>query len=270
MRSKSIVASGNLWTRKELLILLNIYHKLRFGQIDHRQPVIIDLAERIGRTPNAVAMKLLNLASGDPVQQIRGVVGLKGASKLDREIWDEFHSNAVAMVALSQEYFDDLFVEAEDETTEVIAGTGIRRVPKAPNGATEATSFSKQRRGQGYFRDVVLNNYDNRCALTGLPVRELLIASHILPWHAHEAERIDVRNGISLNRLHDAAFDQGFITFDDELRLVLSKRLLNFLPAAAIVTSFEALISQPLQIPKDAIPPDLDFLRRHRKRFQFD
>jgi putative restriction endonuclease len=32
------------WTRDELLIVLNIYHKLRFGQFDQRQPVIIDLA----------------------------------------------------------------------------------------------------------------------------------------------------------------------------------------------------------------------------------
>jgi len=264
------MATGNLWTREELLILLNLYHKLRFGQIDHRQRVIIDLAERIERTPNAVAMKLLNLASRDPVQQMRGVVGLKGASKLDCEMWDEFHSNPVEMVSLSQKHFDALFVDAEGETTEVIAGTGIRRVRKAPNGATETVSFSKQRRGQGYFRDVVLNNYDNRCALTGLPVRELLIASHILPWRGHESERLNVRNGISLNRLHDAAFDQGFIAFDDELRLILSKRLLDFLPASAIVASFEAHISQPLQIPKDAIPPDPDFLMRHRKRFQFD
>ncbi len=115
----------------------------------------------------------------------------------------------------------------------------------------------------------MLTNYDNRCGLTGLPVRELLIASHILPWRDHESERLKVQNGISLNRLHDAAFDQGLIAFDDELRLLVSKRLRDFLPDSAVISSFEIHIGKPLRLPKDGIPPDLDFLSRHRERFQF-
>lgn len=61
------MAAGNRWTRDQLLIVLNLYHKLRFGEFDQRQPVIIDLATRIGRTPGAVAMKLSNLASLAPL-----------------------------------------------------------------------------------------------------------------------------------------------------------------------------------------------------------
>lgn len=255
------------WTRDELLIVLNLYHKLRFGQFDQRQPVIIELATRIGRTPSAVAMKLSNLASLDPVLKLRGIKGLEGASNLDREVWDEFHAAPDEFIPLSQERFDGLFVDAEHETTEVIPGTGIRRIARPPTGDTETVRPTKQRRGQGYFRDAVLNNYDNHCAVTGLPVRELLIASHILPWRYHEAERLNVRNGIALNRLHDAAFDQGFIAFDDELRLLLSKRLRNFLPHAAVKQQFEAYEGQPLHLPEDAIPPDAGFLARHRERF---
>ena len=224
------MASGKRWTRDQLLVVLNLYHKLRFGQLDARQPVIIDLAKRMGRTPGSVAMKLNNLASLDPVLRLRGIRGLEGASNLDRTMWDEFHENPAELVPLSQERFDALFVESETETTEVIPGTGIRKITRPPSGDTEVTRPTKQRRGQDYFREIVLNNYGNRCALTGLPVRELLIASHILPWRSHETERLNVRNGIALNRLHDAAFDQGFIAFDDELRLLLSKRLRTFLP----------------------------------------
>ena len=54
------MASGKRWTRDQLLIVLNLYHKLRFGQFDEKQPVIVDLAKRIGRTPGAVAMELSN------------------------------------------------------------------------------------------------------------------------------------------------------------------------------------------------------------------
>jgi hypothetical protein len=260
------MAAGKRWTRDELLIVLNLYHKLRFGQFDQRQPVIIDLSRRLGRTPSSVAMKLSNLASLDPALKLRGIEGLKGASNLDRDVWEEFHANPSVLVPQSQEQFDALFVDARSETTEVIPGTGILRVSKPPTGETETTGIVRQRRGQRYFRDAVLNNYDNRCAITGLPVRELLIASHILSWSEYEAERLNVRNGIALNRLHDAAFDQGFISFDDNLRLLMSKRLRHALSNEAVKTSFSDYDGQPLRLPADAIPPDPAFLAKHRKR----
>lgn len=263
------MAARTRWTRDELLIVLNLYHKLRFGQFDQRQPVIVDVAGRLGRTPSSVAMKLSNLASLDPALKLRGIEGLKGASQLDRDTWDEFQARPDELVPLSQERFDALFVNPKCDTTEVIPGTGIHRVSKPPVGGTEAIRVTKQRRGQAYFRDTVLNNYDNRCAVTGLPVRELLIASHILPWSGHEAERLNVRNGIALNRLHDAAFDQGLIGFDDHLCLILSKRLRDFLPLNAVKTSFEIHAGQPLQLPNDAIPPDPEFLAIHRARWHF-
>lgn len=256
------------WKRDELLIVLNLYHKLRFGQFDSRQPVIIDLAKRLSRTPGSVAMKLNNLASLDPALQLRGVRGLPGASALDRTMWEEFHENPAELVPLSQERFDALFVEIEGETTEVVPGIGIRRA-RPPSDDTEVTRPTKQRRGQDYFREIVLNNYGNRCAITGLPVRELLIASHILPWRSHEAERLNVRNGISLNRLHDAAFDQGLIAFDNDLCLLLSKRFRDYLPHQAVKDSFEAHTGKPLELPEDAIPPSFDFLAKHRQRFDF-
>lgn len=255
------------WTRDQLLIVLNLYHKLRFGQFDQHQPVIIDLAKRIGRTPSAVAMKLSNLASLDPALKLRGIEGLKGASLLDRAMWKEFHENPAELIPLSQARFEALFVESETEIPEVIAGHGIRRVARPPEGHTETVRLTKQRRGQDYFREIILNNYDNRCAITGLPIRELLIASHILPWRDHESERLNVRNGICLNRLHDAAFDQGLIAFDDQLRLVLSTRLRTFLPHETVRSSFEAHEGKILELPHDSFPPDVGFLAKHRLRY---
>ena len=256
------------WTRDQLLVVLNLYHKLRFGQFDQRQPVVVDLAQRLGRTPSAVAMKLSNLASLDPALKLRGVQGLEGASNLDRAMWEEYHTNPAELIPLSQEHFDALFTQSASETVEVIPGTGIRTRNRAPEGETETTSVTKQRRGQDYFREIVLNNYDNRCALTGLPLRELLIASHILPWRSHEVERLNIRNGICLNRLHDAAFDQGLVAFDDSLRLILATRLKSVLPHEALSCQFEAYEGRPLQLPADAIPPESGFLAEHRKRFK--
>jgi len=262
------MASGKRWNREELLIVLNIYHKLRFGQFDQRQAVIIDLAQRIGRTPSAVAMKLSNLASLDPALKLRGITGLEGASNLDRAMWEEYHANPAELVPRGQERFDALFVADEHETVEVIPGKGIRTRKRPPAGETETTALAKQRRGQDYFRDIVLNNYDNRCGITGLPVRELLIASHILPWRDHEAERLKVSNGICLNRLHDAAFDQGLIGFNDELRMLLSSRLKSFLPQESVASHFAAYEGNILHFPNDAVPPEIPFIMEHRVRYK--
>ena len=66
------------WTREELLVVLNLYEKLRFGQFHSRQPVVVEVAEKMRRTPGSLAMKLSNLASLDPKLHARGIVGLQG------------------------------------------------------------------------------------------------------------------------------------------------------------------------------------------------
>ena len=81
------MAEARKWTWSELLIVLNLYENLRFGQFHSRQPVIIEVAEKMQRTPGSLAMKLSNLASLDPKLQARGIAGLKGASNLDKAVW---------------------------------------------------------------------------------------------------------------------------------------------------------------------------------------
>lgn len=258
--------SGTRWTREQLLIVLNLYHKLRFGQMDARQKVVIALAERLGRTASSVAMKLVNLASLDPALKLRGIKGLSASSNLDRETWNEYHENAIVIIPQAQQMFDELFIKEESETTEVLPGEGIRVFRRPPVGDTESKAFTKRRIGQGYFRDVVINNYNGCCGVTELPIRELLVASHILPWSENCAERLSVRNGISLNRLHDAAFDRNLISFNDDLCLMLSCKLKSFLPSQSVERDFEAYEGKALHLPQDGIPPDFSFLSSHRNK----
>lgn len=252
------------WTRDELLIALNLYHKLTFGQMHHRQPAIIALAAKMGRGANSLAMKLSNFASLDPALKMRGIKGLTGASAQDRKVWAEFHENLAEAAPASEEAFQRLFAAPTDGEVEVTATEGIKQ-RAMPTGATERMASVKVRRGQTYFRDAVLNNYSGCCGVTGLAVRELLIASHILPWGKYEAERLNVRNGIALSRLHDAAFDVGLITFDSEMRLQLSRRLKAHLPQKTVEECFVAYERQPLQLAKDAVLPEEKFLAIHRK-----
>ena len=125
----------------------------------------------------------------------------------------------------------------------------------------------KVRLGHDYFQNAVVNTCAGRCGVTQLGIRGLLIASHILPWSTHERERLNVRNGLCLSRLHDAAFDRHLISFDDNLRLLLSKRLRSELPQRAVQENFAAYEGSALEMPEDSVLPDLAFMAEHREKF---
>jgi len=101
------------WTREHFLIALNLYCKLPFGKLDRKNPLIVEVATKMGRSPSSLAMKLVNFAALDPVQQARGIRGLPGATKQDRAMWDEFHSNLPALGTESEQLLHDLFTQDE-------------------------------------------------------------------------------------------------------------------------------------------------------------
>lgn len=76
--------------------------------------------------------------------------------------------------------------------------------------------------GQGYFRDALVN-YWRECAVTKCQEISLLRASHIKPWSKCNArESVDHFNGFLLSPTIDAAFDAGFISFDDTRKILIS------------------------------------------------
>ena len=72
------------WTRAQLLIALNLYHKVAFGKFHAKNKMLVEIRERMGRKPSALPMKLSNLASIDPEFRKAGRKGLEGASEFDR------------------------------------------------------------------------------------------------------------------------------------------------------------------------------------------
>lgn len=211
-------------------------------------------------------MKLANFASLDPALKLRSIKGLTGASKTDQAVWHEFHQSLNEAVPASEQALRELFGASDDDELEVLPKEGVRIRKRPPAGPTEAVASAKLRRGQEYFRDAVLNNFGGRCGITQLGVRELLIASHILPWATHTQHRLDVRNGLCLSRLHDAAFDRGLIAFDAKYRLVLSPQLERELPQRAVAENFGAYAGMTLSLPDDAAQPDAGFLAEHHAK----
>jgi putative restriction endonuclease len=263
--------SGKAWTNDELMIAMNLYCKLPFGQLRHGNPLIIEVAQKLGRTPSSLSMKLCNLASLDPYHQARGIKGLSSTSRADREIWDEFNSDWERLGVESEEKLLLLLGKAVEEVSTVnqlksrIRKQSTVKMPaNEPTGPTETLTTAKARLGQRFFRQSVLASYNSRCCVTGNPIPELLVASHILPWGNYPEHRLNPRNGLCLAQTQDAAFDRGLITFDEDYRLVLGPYLMDFLPNEALERNFLAYEGKQIQMP-DKFLPESDFMQKHRE-----
>lgn len=80
----------------------------------------------------------------------------------------------------------------------------------------------KARIGQGDYRNKLLEECPY-CPFTMVNDERLLIASHIKPWaKSNTDEKIDPKNGFMLTPTYDKLFDRGFITFNDDKRLIVS------------------------------------------------
>ncbi|MFD0795504.1 HNH endonuclease [Mucilaginibacter litoreus] len=249
-----------LWTKEELLLTVNLYSKIRFGQMHASNKDVRELAAIIGRSPSAVARKLGNFASFDPKLQARGVKGLENVSKLDKQIWQEYTNN-----------WDELFIESEQllaqkKNTTIEALNPTEQYEQDVLLGREELRPILVRLNQTVFRKMVLSNFNYKCCITGIDQPELLIASHILPWSEDAGNRLNPRNGLSLNALHDKAFERGLITISEDLKIKVSSILLNS-SVPSICDNFIAFNGKNLIQPKK-FSPEAAFLRRHNDKFK--
>jgi predicted restriction endonuclease len=90
---------------------------------------------------------------------------------------------------------------------------------------TERDAIVKARIGQGKFRQSLIEFW-SKCAVTGCSEIPLLRASHIKPWSKGSIkERLSLYNGLLLSPSLDACFDSGFVSFDDNGKILISARL---------------------------------------------
>ena len=132
----------------------------------------------------------------------------------------------------------------------------------------DIASETKRRKGQDYFRRMILTNYGGRCALTGIDIPQLLLASHIIPWadKTHKQDRLNPCNGICLSALYDKAFDQGLITFSpDDYSVILSSALRENETKAYYDKHFGCIDGRKIIFPTD-FAPNRDFLAYHREK----
>ncbi len=88
------------------------------------------------------------------------------------------------------------------------------------------TSIVRVRLHQRSFPERVLDAYHSQCSFCRLRHRELLDAAHIVPDSERDSKPI-VENGISLCKLHHAAFDGLFLAVSPDYRIVVREDILE-------------------------------------------
>ena len=175
MTNKNKSSPREKWTIDQTIVAFYFYCQTPFGKLHSTNPKIIELASFIGRTPSAFAMKCVNFASLDPAILKSGRSGLSNASRLDKEIWEEFHSDGQALIEKAEKLLENFkrdkkleliseFMQERDFTGEVCLVT------------------IKQRIGQSFFRNSVLSSYNGKCCISGVRDARFLVASHIVAW----------------------------------------------------------------------------------------
>lgn len=125
--------------------------------------------------------------------------------------------SAKNIITNKEELDNNIVIEKAKEIEEEISSLNV-------DGASQK-AIVNVRVNQDIFRNYLLKRY-KRCRLCGVENPTLLIASHIKPWAESEAkEKLDVDNGFLMCPNHDKIFDKGYITFDDDGKIIIFDKL---------------------------------------------
>ena len=201
-------------------------------------------------------MRLNNFASVDPYHQQRGISGLSGGKKQVQPIWDEFIDHQDELLFESERILAELEQNTiERKFDEILAGT------EGLQGEVKVREV-KARVNQHVFRQMVMANYAGKCAITGIDLQELLVASHIIPWSVNANERLNPANGICLSALLDKAFDKGLIGLNPKYEVLISEEFADKREEDYFIKYFAPLDGKQIQLPSKYLPKK-EFLEYH-------
>jgi putative restriction endonuclease len=106
----------------------------------------------------------------------------------------------------------------------------------------------RQRLHQPEFRGRVIRAYRTRCGICSLRHGELLDAAHIVE-DSHELGHAVVRNGVSLCKIHHAAFDRRLLGIDPDYRVHINQALLDEIDGPMLEHGLKGMHHRKLELP---------------------
>jgi putative restriction endonuclease len=130
------------------------------------------------------------------------------------------------------------------------------------------TVQTQRRLHQVAFRERVLDAYRRACAICRLQHDELLDAAHILPDGHPKGEPV-VRNGLSLCKLHHAAFDQNILGIRPDLRVEIRLDILQERDGPMLQHGLQGFHDRVIAAPRSAnLRPDAEYLAERYEIFR--
>lgn len=161
----------------------------------------------------------------------------------------------------------EVFVDDEIRLSHYIAADAAEPLADAQARRRYITSITKYRLHQSAFRDRVLAAYESRCALCRLGHAGLLDAAHIVPDSEPDGHPI-VSNGLSLCKIHHAAYDQNFLGIRPDFRVEVKLKLLDEVDGPMLQHGIKAMHGTQIVLPKaKADRPDQGMLEWRFERF---
>jgi len=170
-------------------------------------------------------------------------------------------------VALYKPIFP-IYLIAEEPTAQqfVVATDGLQHLAATGSAVEEVMRRylhreTRQRLHQPVFRSMVMRAYNTRCCICELGHSALLDAAHIVE-DGHESGIAAVRNGLSLSKIHHAAYDAGILGVSPQYRVVIRADVLHEVDGPLLEHGLKALHGQQLRVLPNSRSerPDRDLL----------
>lgn len=130
------------------------------------------------------------------------------------------------------------------------------------------TTRAIHRLHQGEFRIKVLSAYGEQCAFCRLRHQQLLDAAHIIPDNEEGGDPI-VPNGLSLCKIHHAAFDGNIIGVNPDYKINIREDVLNEIDGPMLEYGIQKMHEKKLILPSNRKNwPDQHRLEVRFKRFK--
>jgi len=152
----------------------------------------------------------------------------------------------------------NIFNETDSNFIGIESEIGIRKY---------ITAITKQRLHQSTFREFVLDAYSRQCTMCKLHHEELLDAAHIIPDSEEDGLPI-VENGLSLCKIHHAAYDKNIIGIDPDYNIKVREDILSEVDGPMLKYGLQSLDGRKIILPNREIDfPNRDRLDRRYREF---
>lgn len=216
------IVGGGIFDSFQVMTIEDAWNKFGYGNGCHS---ISEMREKI----NSIKKKN-NISSNSLI----GCIVLKNYFFLEKKDWLKSPKDWANSIVKGKTY-DDTTKEGKEiidsirfKTTQIQSINIIEEICKdMPIEGKVREAYIKARVNQGVFKDRLMKK-GSKCCLCNTHNPSLLIASHIKPWSKSDNyEKLDPYNGFLMCPNHDALFDKGYISFEDDGKIMISEQLDN-------------------------------------------